>query len=166
MNVYCSGLAGLRLNEEGETDTLGPLPGGMPWGMSPPVGPVGTAVPPGRYQLPQYLAYATGSPQQQQQGGYVSGSRAYSRTTMSGSGSGSSNSADDKNKKKGKQKPSCLPESDQLSQYTNDTLTDTASVVSSLVIPRQFQREGSIVSRQESVRVEAENPCELFVDVM
>ena len=156
-------MAGLRLNEEGETDTLGPLPGAMPWGMSAPVGPVGNAVPPGRYQLPQYLAYTTNG--SQPQGTYSSASRAYSQTT-SGSGSGSSHSADDKNKKKGKDKRSFLPESDQLSQYTNDTLTDTASIISSLVIPRQFQKEGSIISGRESVREAGENPCELFVDVM
>ena len=152
----------LRLNEEGETDTLGPLPGSMPWGMSAPLGPVGNAVPPGRYQLPQYLAYATTAPHQPQ-GTYSSASRAYSQ--MTGSGSGSSHSADDK--KKGKDKNlSRLPESDQLSQYTNDTLTETASIASSIVIPRQFQKEGSTVSGQGSVREGGENPCELFVDVM
>ncbi|XP_062505403.1 segment polarity protein dishevelled homolog DVL-3-like [Corticium candelabrum] len=162
-DIPTNSMAGLRLNEEGETDTLGPLPGAMPWGMSAPVGPVGNAVPPGRYQLPQYLAYTTNG--SQPQGTYSSASRAYSQTT-SGSGSGSSHSADDKNKKKGKDKRSFLPESDQLSQYTNDTLTDTASIISSLVIPRQFQKEGSIISGRESVREAGENPCELFVDVM
>jgi segment polarity protein dishevelled len=161
-DVPTNALSALRLNEEGETDTLGPLPGSMPWGMSAPLGQVGNAVPPGRYQLPQYLAYASGA--SQSQGAYSSVSRAYSQMT-SGSGSGSSNSADDKKKGKDK-KQSRLPESDQLSQYTNETLTETASIASSIVIPRQFQKEGSTVSGQGSVREEGENPCELFVDVM
>ncbi|XP_065842055.1 segment polarity protein dishevelled homolog DVL-3-like isoform X2 [Oscarella lobularis] len=159
-------LANLRLNEEGETDTLGPLPGGTgaPW-MAPPPAPLGQMPPPGRYQLPQYLAaFSGGDP-----------ARTYSQTTGSGSGSSPSQS-EYKKKYVPSDARSYLTESDQASQYSTDTMTETASIASSqLVIPRRFQRGASVASSRRSVRegggggggAGGDAQCEdLFVDVM